>query len=101
MENTKTFFDKLAESSKEEQTDQKRVAIAKKIYLINKEEEIKQAKEVGYSYPMIAKAATSELLETDLPQSFTVKTKEGEEKGRETSFTAREIKKFCETEGDA
>lgn len=94
----KKFFNKLAEVSKREVTDRQRVSRAKKIYLIQHGENMKQAKSVGYSYALIAQAATADLIESGLPESFTLKTKDGEEKIVETKFKIPEIKKFCESE---
>ena len=88
----------MAEMSKGGLSDRQRVSREKKIYIIQHGEDIKQAKAVGYSYALIAEVATAELLEKDLPGSFTLKTKDGEEKIIETKFKIPEIKKFCESE---
>lgn len=60
------------------------------------EEAIKHAAETGYTYTMIANAATAELLEAGLPKVFTIKTKQGEEKTKETKFSVKEIKSIVE-----
>ncbi len=94
------FFKELVGLAKEELTDRKQVVSAKEMYLIKNEENIKQAKEAGYAYQIIAMAATAELLEMDIPKSFTVKKKDGEEVTVETSIRVGEIKKICEPEGE-
>lgn len=94
--NSGTFFEKLNELAKESFDDLKRIKIAKKRYLDNKKDDILQAAKDGYTYPMIAQATTAELLETDVPKSFTRTTKEGKEIVVETKITFAEIKEICE-----
>lgn len=96
-----TFLEKLAEIGKAGLSENKRIAIAKKAYLLQNENDIKLAVKMGYTYPMIAEAATFKLLETDIPKSCTMQTKEGEEKTLETKFKVGEIKQFCEPEDKA
>ncbi len=98
--NTEIFFDELVESAKEKLADKNQVALAKRMYLSGNEEKIKQAKEAGYNYQMIAMAATAELLKMNIPKSFTAKKKDGEEVTIETEFRVGEIKKICEPEGE-
>ncbi len=91
-----TFFVTLAKVTEETFTDIKKVRIVKQLYLLNKKEDILQAKEVGYTYNVIAEVATSELLELNIPKSYIIKDKEGKEITRETKFNTNEIKNFCE-----
>jgi len=98
--NTEIFLDKLVGSAKKKLKDRQQVILAKKMYLIKNEENIKQAKEAGYTYQIIAMAATAELLEMDIPKSFTAKKKGGEEVTVETGIRVAEIKKICEPEGE-
>ena len=98
--NTELFFEKLVESSKEKLKDRQQVIFAKKMYLIKNEENIKQAKEAGYDYEMIATVATAELLEMDIPKSFIAKRKDNEEVTIETRIRVGEIKKICEPKGE-
>ncbi len=98
--NTEILFDKLVESAKEKVDDRRQVLLAKKMYLVKNKESIKQAKEAGYTYTMIAMAATAELLEMDIPKSFVIKRKDGEEVTIETGIGPGEIRKICEPEGE-
>ncbi len=98
--NTEILFDKLVESAKEKVDDRRQVLLAKKMYLVKNKESIKQAKEAGYTYTMIAMAATAELLEMDIPKSFISKKKDGEEVTVEAGIGPAEIRKICEPKGE-
>ncbi|PKG95072.1 hypothetical protein [Paraglaciecola sp. MB-3u-78] len=76
--------------------DAQRVRIAKKKYLMANKEEILQAVAEGYNYPIIAEAATIELLKTGVTKEFVVTNKEGEEVSRETKYRGPEVREFCE-----
>ena len=91
-----TLFNKLIEAAKENAADQRQARMAKRLFLLDNAEEIKKAKEAGYSYAMIAKATTDTLLEMDIPKTFVVKTKEGKEVTKETKIVPADIKKICE-----
>jgi hypothetical protein len=77
-------------------TELQRVVIVKKKYLMVNKEEILQAVAEGYTYPIIAEAATIELLKTDAPKEFTVTNKEGEKLTHETKYIGPEVRQFCE-----
>ncbi|RLA77083.1 MAG: hypothetical protein DRG30_01205 [Epsilonproteobacteria bacterium] len=98
--NTEILFDKLVESAKEKADDRRQILLAKKMYLIKNEESIRQAREAGYTYSMIAMAATAELLEMDIPKSFITKKKDGEEVTVETGIRPGEIIRICEPKGE-
>lgn len=83
---------KLIKYARKELTDQQSVTIAKKYYLINKERDIMEAIAAGYSHDMIAKAATAELLEMDIPKK--VELNRGQEVITETIFMPYEIGKL-------
>ena len=89
---------RLSELSQGEFSESKQVRLAKKLFVLENENTIKHAAEAGYNNTMIADAATAELLEAGLPAEFTIKTKEGEEKTKETKFSAKEIKSIVEGE---
>lgn len=95
-----SLSDKLSKLAKEELADASRVRIAKNSYWLNNKEEIFRAVKEGYPYSLVAKAATAEILETGIPRSYIVKTKEGEETTRETKFSASEMKILCESESE-
>ena len=74
-----SFIDGLESYAEEILMEGQKVNIAKKSYLEKHKEEIINAVKIGYGYGVIAQYATSELLKTDIPSSFTYKNKEGEE----------------------
>ncbi len=92
----KTFSGKLEALAVQELNESSRVNIAKKSYLMKKKDDILQAIEEGYNYILIAEVATEELLETGIPKSITVTTKEGAEVSREVKFIHDDIRKFIE-----
>jgi len=94
--NNMTFEDRLKKAAQKELNIVSQVNIAKKSYLMKREEDIKKALEEGYHYILLAQVATDELLESDLPRTFTVTTEEGEEVEREIVFTYDDIKNFIE-----
>lgn len=96
--NTKTFSDILIELAKKELPEWQQVVAARRLYLANNEENIKQAVEAGYNYALIAEAATADLLKKDLPLTYTVKNEEGEEETLETKIWPWEINKICDPE---
>lgn len=91
-----SFSEKIEALSKEELNDNIRVRIAKNTYFMRKKDELIEAREQGYPYPIIAQIATEELLEMDIPKTFIGKNKEGEEVMREVKFSPAEIKNFIE-----
>ena len=93
-----TFLEALTEHGNNILTDQQKVNIAKKKYLIENRDDILLAREVGYSVSIIAEVATLELLKTDVPKNYMVKNKEGDEVMKETKFYLSEITKLCEPE---
>jgi hypothetical protein len=93
---TSGLLNTLEKHSETALPDIQRVRIAKKKYLMANKEEILQAVEEGYNYPIIAEAATIELLKTSAPKEFVVTNKEGEEVTLVTKYGAPEVKEFCE-----
>lgn len=91
----KSFLDKVVDAAKIDMSDVGQVTAARNLYLKNKEEDIKKAVAAGYSYTTIAKAATEELLEMDIPKSF-VAMIDGEEITLETKIGPEVIKKISE-----
>ena len=95
---TKTFSQRMEEYAKNVLGDAQKVRIAKNSYLLDNKDAILRAKVVGYTYAQIAEVATIALLEKNIPISFVVKNKEGEEKTVKTKFYPIDIKNFCEAE---
>ena len=95
-----TFSDRMAKFAQDKLSESKRVAIAKAKYLLNKEDDIIQAKKEGYTYPMIAEVATIELIASGTQKSFTVKNKDGVAVQYETKFKVSDIKNICEKESN-
>lgn len=91
-----TFEERLQNISKKSYKDAKLVSIAKNEYLLLNKDKILMAHAIGYTFPVIAEAATEELLHADIPTSFLWLTTKNEKKYSETKFRAGEIKKFCE-----
>ncbi len=90
-----TLLDLLAIEGKSILSDRQKVAIAKKNYLINNRSDLLQAIEAGYRFAMIAKVATDELLNGDVPRNYPVQKEDGDKIIKETKFTVAEIKLFC------
>ena len=86
----------LEKLGKERFPDLRNINIAKKRYLIENKDEILKALEMGYGYPIIAEAATEDLLKTGIQKTFSFTNKEGIEETRETKFGPGEIKNFIE-----
>ena len=93
-----TFLEQLEKHAENELTETKRIAIAKKKFLLDNKEDILTAKTCGYSYALIAEAATVTLLGIGIPTNFNSISKDGTETIKETKFNPGEIKKFCEAE---
>jgi len=95
------FFDSLRKYAKEELSETRQVALAKKEYLVKNKALLLKAVEVGYDYPLIAKVATAELLESmDIPRVFKRTDKEGIEIEVASEIKPFEIRKFLESEID-
>ena len=95
-----TFSEKMTKYAKNKLTETKRIAIAKKRYLLSKEVDLIKAKDEGYTYAMIAEVATIEFLKLGIQKTFTVKNKEGKEVEFETKIRAVDIKNICEPENN-
>lgn len=93
------FSDRIEKYAKEFIEDTHRVRIAINQYLMLREKDFLQASKEGYTYSQIAKVATLELLESDIPKTFESKDNEGNEIIVETQLRPKDIKNICESKG--
>lgn len=91
-----SFLDKLSLYTADSMKDRQKIRIAKDRFLKKNKEDLIDAIKYGYKLRDIVEVANEELLGAELPEKYTISSKEGKDIIKNTKFSGAEIKKFIE-----